>query len=533
MSHVPPALLPGDRRALALLAAAFVALWAMYGVPLQDRNFDPSFYYAHIASPVIDGDLDFADDGQPDYLLGRTPTGLTTSIWSAGPAVLWAPFFLLAHALTLSARAAGATVAADGVAPLYLMLVGLGSAFWGWLGVVCCYAIGRQVARPGPALLAALTVWLASPLFQFMFRTSLYAHATTVALLSAAVLVWLLIDPARGSPWAWLLLGLLLGLAAAQRWQNVLFALLAPLALLRPGPHRRERALLARYAGLAALGALVGFLPQMAVWWRLYGAPLAFPQGAGFLSWGRPAIGPLLAGSNRGLFVWQPAALVGAAGLLLYARREPWAALALLAVAALQTYLNSIVRDWWGGGGFGPRRFDWLAPMLALGTAAIAQAAWRSKVARVAALALAAALVLHQLALAQAHYLRIMPSGAPFPIEAYDAGEPLPGLTWQVVRETLQRPIFLIEMRPTLWSDALPLAHGLVRVARGAPPDEQLVASLIAGALALVLAVLTVRVVPPLAARWAAPDTRPRLARDASLVIAAVATGAAAVFLAV
>lgn len=83
-----PAPLPADRRALAILATVFVALWVLYGVPLQDRNFDPSFYYAHIASPVIDGDLDFADDGQPDFLLGRSPTGLTTSIWSAGPAVL-------------------------------------------------------------------------------------------------------------------------------------------------------------------------------------------------------------------------------------------------------------------------------------------------------------------------------------------------------------------------------------------------------------------------------------------------------------
>jgi hypothetical protein len=516
-----------------VLAATFAVLWALYGVPLQDRNFDPSFYYAHIASPVIDGDLDFADDGQPPYLLGRTSTGLTTSIWSAGPAVLWAPFFLLAHALASAAQVAGAPVTADGESPLYLMLVGLGAAFWGWVGILCCYAIGRRIAAPGPALLAALTVWLASPLFQFMFRTSLYAHATTVALVSAGVLAWLLLDQARDSGWMWLLLGLLLGLAAAQRWQNALFALLVPFALPRSEVGRRDVALIARCVFLAAAGALVGFSPQMAVWWRLYGVPLAFPQGAGFLTWDQPAVWPLLFGSNRGLFVWQPAALIGTAGLLLYARHAPRSAVALLLVAALQTYLNSVVRDWWGGGGFGPRRFDWLTPALALGLAALSQAAWRLPFGRIVTVALAAALVLHQLGLAQAHYFRVMPSGAPFPIAAYDGGEELPLLTWDVTREMLQRPAFLTEARPTLWNDAPPLLHGMLRFARGAPVDEQLVASLLAGLLALALAAATVRLALALATRWATAQAREGLVRAASLVLSAVSLGAAAFYLAV
>ena len=48
--------------AIAVLAFAFVCLWAAYGVPLQNLIYDPSFYYAHVRSPLIDHDLDFANE---------------------------------------------------------------------------------------------------------------------------------------------------------------------------------------------------------------------------------------------------------------------------------------------------------------------------------------------------------------------------------------------------------------------------------------------------------------------------------------
>src|SRR6266542_6908701 len=103
------------RRGLNLLGGVFLILWMLYGVPLQNLNWDPSFYYAHVRSPLIDGDLDFSNDGLPPSLVARhTRTGLAPSIWSAGPALVWAPFFLLAHAVTLAGRSIGLSLLPDG-----------------------------------------------------------------------------------------------------------------------------------------------------------------------------------------------------------------------------------------------------------------------------------------------------------------------------------------------------------------------------------------------------------------------------------
>src|SRR5258708_29935154 len=86
-------------------------------------------YYAFARAPLIEHSLDFTKDYQhanesfrgprldennqprPDF---RTPTGHLENHFTVGPAILWMPFLLLAHAGVLLARAFGSSVAADG-----------------------------------------------------------------------------------------------------------------------------------------------------------------------------------------------------------------------------------------------------------------------------------------------------------------------------------------------------------------------------------------------------------------------------------
>src|SRR5205814_4472905 len=133
-------------------------------------------------SPLIVGDVDFSKHGLPPSLVAHhSRTGLAPSIWSAGPALVWAPFFLLAHAATLAGRSTGLPLLPDGYGPFYLLFCALGSAFVGWLGIVWCYLIARRIAGVGPALLASAGVCLASPLFYYMYKNPMMAHAPTVA----------------------------------------------------------------------------------------------------------------------------------------------------------------------------------------------------------------------------------------------------------------------------------------------------------------------------------------------------------------
>src|SRR5258708_36378310 len=86
-------------------------------------------YYAFARAPLIDHSLNFEHDyiaantsfrearldehGQPKRMF-RTRTGHLDNHFTVGPAMLWAPFLLLAHRGVLLARALGSQVAADG-----------------------------------------------------------------------------------------------------------------------------------------------------------------------------------------------------------------------------------------------------------------------------------------------------------------------------------------------------------------------------------------------------------------------------------
>ncbi len=473
------------RTVFYVLGGTCIALWILYGVPLQNLNWDPSFYYAHVRSPVIDADLDFTNDGQPPFLAATpTRTGLAPSIWSAGPALVWAPFFFLGHTVTLIGRLLGFPLAVDGYGPFYLTFSAVGSVVVGWIGITWCYLIARRIAGPGPSLVSALSAGLASPLFYYMYKNPIMAHAPTVAVVSGVIYIWLRVIDDLDNPGLYFLLGLLIGIAALMRWQNGLFALIVPFALrIDRGQDGWLQGIVKRF-GLAATGTVLGFMPQMAVWWRLYGAPLALPQGGGFLHWNRPELVLLLFGTNRGLFVWQPVALAGFVGLLAYTKRNRRLGVALVLVTALETYLNSVVRDWWGGGGFGPRRFDWFIPIQALCVGFLLQKIWNRWVWRTLILTLVTGCVMYQLALAQAHYYRVLPENQVFPIPQYDEGSPLSSDFFsQVLFGVLREPSYLVDVKPAIWATTAPPFRVMSALLEGYALDLQAIAICLATGL--------------------------------------------------
>ena len=66
-------------------------------------------YYVYVRSLVIDNDLDFTNEYTYFQLkpaaFTRTSVGYIGNKYAIGPALLWMPFFLAAHAIALAARA--------------------------------------------------------------------------------------------------------------------------------------------------------------------------------------------------------------------------------------------------------------------------------------------------------------------------------------------------------------------------------------------------------------------------------------------
>jgi hypothetical protein len=333
-------------------------------------------HYVFLRSLAVDHDLDLANDYAIVSPRGasadpETPIGRTGNVHPIGPALLWAPFYVVADVLV---RLRGG--AADGWNATYLDAVAVGSVLYGWAGLVFVYLTARAIGR-APALLAALGLAFGTFLYWYLAFAPTMAHAMSFA--AAALFVWLWHNPGLVGTRRALALGAAAGLAALTRWSSVLLLLLPVLEALPRLRRREDWSALPREAAAGAAAFLVVFSPQMIVWWRLYGSPLTIPQGARFVT-GNPAWDGVLFSPRHGLFSWSPLLYLGALGLAIYAWRQPWRGLAAAVFLVALTRTNAAVADWWGGAAFGGRRFDAALPLFGLGMALAL--AWAADLAR-------------------------------------------------------------------------------------------------------------------------------------------------------
>lgn len=375
---------PG-RRALIVLFVLTLPL-----VTPRIRAADEIEYYSSLRSLVLDGDLEFGNEYQHFY--DRDPGGLAgfketfldrrepnsgrhINFAPMGAALLWAPFFLAAHAGASIARALGSSVAADGFSWPYLAAVSFASALYAFLGLLLTHdmLVRHGRFRDLEASLAVAAVWLATPVLYYMTIAPGFGHAPS--LFAVALLTWLFLR-AAARPDAtvrdYLLVGLAGGLAGCVREQDVLF-LAMPAGFLAWSAVRRGSwgASLARGIALGT-GAALALLPQLVAYRSLTGAWGPSQLVTRKMSFSSPHLLAVLFDPGHGLFLWSPVLLLAVLGLgaLCTARRE--ATLTLLGLGLLlQVWINGSIESWHMAGAFGSRRFVAATPMFAFGLAAV------------------------------------------------------------------------------------------------------------------------------------------------------------------
>ena len=345
----------------SVLFAVFpLALAAMYLQPQRVAS-DGIFYFAPLRSLVVDFDLDFENEyrvlgAEPGYFQ-RTATGRLPNNYSIGPALLWLPAYLLAHALGLAGL-----YRPTGFGYAYFTAVATATAIGGFAGVVFVFRLLRNYFEESAALPATLLLWLATFHVWYMVFEPSMSHAFAMASVSGLLLM------AQRGPRGlrgFFLAGAASGLVALVRWQNVVFvpAAMALVLSKRERPSPRELV-------LGALGFFLVFSPQLLYWKLIYGGFLLVPQGGGYVDLGSPRIEEVLFSSRHGLLSWAPVLWLALAGLPRFVRRAPVLGGALVVSTLLALYVNASVFDWWAGASFGSRRFDGALPFFALGLAA-------------------------------------------------------------------------------------------------------------------------------------------------------------------
>jgi hypothetical protein len=355
----------------------------------QRISGDGRYYYAFLTSIVLDGDVDmknqYANKRQMNpWGYRATETGKPANPFTVGPAIMWSPFFVLAHGVSLVAEPRAEN--RDGYSDLTQMLTLYGSFLYGAAAALLAYQMARRRYGPGAAYAGAVVGAVCGPVLQYMIHQPSFAHAPSAFAVALVLWIWdrgrrdgAAEDARARSLRGWLGWGAAIGLAMSVRQQNLVFALPAVVEGVRrvvaargEGPRGLARAALAPAAG--GLVALVCFAPQMIVWHSIYGYAFGVPQGATYMQWSEPAWSEVLFSGRNGLFVYAPLWLVGFFGLFVLARRERAVGAQLVAMFVLATWVNGAVTDWWAIGSIGARRFDGLLVPMAIGFAAVARA---------------------------------------------------------------------------------------------------------------------------------------------------------------
>lgn len=357
------------------LALVFFLQWLLL-FSAHVPQWDAAYYYAFARSLAFDQDLYLENDllaaypyVGPQYQASRldrleqqrTVTGRVDAPFAVGSGLLWTGWLLVLRPL--------APLVVTSAEPLtgyewpFVLTVATFSALCGFAAFWLGYGLARQIVGEKLAFAAAITLMFTTPLLYYQFRDPIYSHTASALTTGLVVCAWWPVRHKLPTVKRGVLLGVLVGLATLVRWQHLMYLVLPVMSawwawLVLPSPQRKAQVkYLIVYGLVLGAAALLVFAFQMNVWRLFYGSWIAIPQGENFMAWTAPFWRPTLLSPYRGLFLWMPVALFSLIGLVDLSRQKPQTYLPLLFVLGLEIYINSSTRDWFGGGGFGPRRF--------------------------------------------------------------------------------------------------------------------------------------------------------------------------------
>ena len=272
-----------------------------------------------------------------------------------GEAILIAPFFALAHALTRWTN-----FSPDGFSPYYQHGAGLAGLCYVLVGLWFLRRLLDRHVSPGVTAASLCTLLLGTSLFHYATFDSVWSHAFSFALCSA--LLERLDAWQAASDWrADVAIGVLTGLLVLTRHTNGVI----PICLLATPGVRNVRLLVT-----VGIVATLIVLPQLWMYHEATHHWIVSSYGDLGFTFSSPHIAGVLVSPRKGLFFWAPVLLLATAG---FARMPPslrrWR-IAAIAAIVVNTYVIASWWDWQFGASYGHRGFVDVYPLFALGLAA-------------------------------------------------------------------------------------------------------------------------------------------------------------------
>jgi hypothetical protein len=267
----------------------------------------------------------------------------TLSVFTCGTAILQAPFFLTAHALT---KASG--LEANGYGPVYYFFVLLAGLFYATMGLYfLCKALSRYVDYKTAFWTTAL-IFYGTNLFYYTIMGPGMSHVYSFFLICFFLYrVPIFYDNPDFK--SILLVALPFSLSVLVRPTNAVVILyLIFYNVCGSGDlFQRWRLFIKKWYLLMGMGAIfiLVFIPQMIYWHYVTGNWMVYSyQEEGFKFWNNPQIMTVLFGKRGGWYVYTPLMGMATIFLLYMLKRRLFSAPAIILTMVVILYLDA---SWW------------------------------------------------------------------------------------------------------------------------------------------------------------------------------------------
>lgn len=408
--------MPGWVRRLdkGILALAIVFVLTLPLFTPRIYASDEIKYFSYLHSIFFDHDVDFTneythfyesnpkkyEDFKKSVLDKPNEKGLPVNEGPVGSALLWTPFYGVAHGVALLGNSIGLkSFKPDGYSTPYTWAVTLASLLYGFAGLIFSYLFCRNFLPQFYAAFATIVIWLATPVIFYMSLTPPMSHANSLFMISLWLWLWyrtrgwrveadgtFVPGLRRGS--MWLLLGVLGGLITMVREQDGTVLIIAAVESLylywqywkkrpaksgqsqtgAPGARPSPIITVFGYNVLFLIGLGLGLIPQFIVYLALNGKLGPSKVVGDKLQFFNPEVVlrffALLVDPDHGLFWWAPVLLPALIGLILMLRQRHLRLITVVLLAAFvaELYISASFQTWTMKGSFGPRRLVGISP---------------------------------------------------------------------------------------------------------------------------------------------------------------------------
>ncbi len=298
---------------------------------------DMQGYYQYLVHFFIRDWSDF------DRMLWAIPfaEGKSLCVYTSGVAILWSPFFLIAHFISIFFG-----LDSSGYTNIYFGFMLVGGIFYTYVGLVFIYKLLREFYEHKISLLTAALFFLATNVFFYSVLLGAgMAHVYSFSMI-AIYLYYTHQFFKENTLKNLIFLGVPFALAVLIRPTNLISGLYLFLYGVGSIATLKERIVfwIKNYwaiIGLFVIGVIV-FIPQMAYWHYVTGKFLYYSyQSSGFPYWMTPKFGIVLFGKYNGWLTYTPIVLFALAGLFILLFRKQMNSLAVLLILCISIYVNA------------------------------------------------------------------------------------------------------------------------------------------------------------------------------------------------